>query len=362
MFGRIVAIAIGASFTALVAIACSDLKSAGSAAPPEGGHDAASTDVPKGGDASDAIPDAASDASAGDAGDPCAEPIADAGAVDREWATGPLPPADVTAANYIVRADVVCDRTTKLLWSRAVGPTKNWDDAKAQCDTLNLGGYTDWRLPTRIELLSIVDYGSSHPALESTAFPASLVQAVTDAGVPETAYWASSVDPGASLDRWAVSFDIGQAFTLYDVTAIAVRCVRGGAPANSDQGITYEATTNTALDPKTGLRWQRGEAFAYNVAWTDALQACQTLELDGFTGFRLPTIRELESLYDARGKDGPVWDQAAFTQPNASVGASELWSSNEVGSQVLILSFIPRSSMYPFDKTDITGVRCVKGP
>lgn len=52
------------------------------------------------------------------------------------------------------------DPDTGLTWTKADnGSDINWNDAKAYCSNLRLGGYTDWRLPTIDELQSIYDPG-----------------------------------------------------------------------------------------------------------------------------------------------------------------------------------------------------------
>jgi hypothetical protein len=363
MHVRVAVVMVGA-YLAVIAAACSDLREAPTAA---GAPDAEVADArtEAGGETTDdggARADAMTDGSSPEPGDPCDVGYPDGGTIDREWAMWPLPPADLSRTNYVVRDGVVCDRTTKLVWERSVGTARSWDDATTHCDTLSAGGYKDWRLPTRIELLSIVDYPSS-PALEENAFPESLVQAKVDGGAAETRYWASTRHPTGSLflRRFLVNFNFGQAYTDVKDQSLAVRCVRGGAPHNSTQGIAYVTTENTAMDPRTGLRWQRGQVTGSAVPWAVGLQECQSLQLDGFTGFRLPTIREVESLYDVRASTGPVWDKTVFTS-NGTIAAASLWSSNEAGEYALLVSFVPGQSMYYAEKTSYAGARCVKGP
>lgn len=174
------------------------------------------------------IVDARADAPRADAGSdaqasvwPCRPSVDAGGALDREWATGPLPPASPPAGTYALEAKTVCDRTTLLEWERAVGSDpRTWDDAKAYCDSLLLDGASDWRLPTRIELLSIVDFGRKEPSIDPVAFP----------DTPSDAFWSSTLmfnvfnDPNAYL----VVFDRGHAAPFTKAEPLFVRCVRGG--------------------------------------------------------------------------------------------------------------------------------------
>lgn len=44
-----------------------------------------------------------------------------------------------------------------LMWQEEAGPAvSDWNEAKAQVANLRLGGYTDWRLPTKEELLDLL--------------------------------------------------------------------------------------------------------------------------------------------------------------------------------------------------------------
>jgi hypothetical protein len=48
---------------------------------------------------------------------------------------------------------------TGLTWTASVlGLMFDWQDAQDECAALGTGGYDDWRLPTRYELMTIVDY------------------------------------------------------------------------------------------------------------------------------------------------------------------------------------------------------------
>jgi hypothetical protein len=147
--------------------------------------------------------------------------------VSSTWAEWPMPncQSDVTAgapnlASYIDNGDgTVTDNITKLMWQQAVLPATTmytWAEAKAFCPTLILAGHNDWRLPSIIELASIVDLGQSYPSINGTYFSTT----------PQYVFWSSSPLAGSSSNAWLVGFYDG---TLYNYDASNpsnVRCVR----------------------------------------------------------------------------------------------------------------------------------------
>jgi hypothetical protein len=53
-------------------------------------------------------------------------------------------------------AAVWTDETTDLMWQTGDNPVLEWLDAVDYCDNLELGGYSDWRLPNLDELRSLI--------------------------------------------------------------------------------------------------------------------------------------------------------------------------------------------------------------
>ena len=54
--------------------------------------------------------------------------------------------------------DVVTDSTTGLMWQKTPSDAMNWRMALAYCETSEDSGYTDWRLPTKNELASLLEH------------------------------------------------------------------------------------------------------------------------------------------------------------------------------------------------------------
>lgn len=119
---------------------------------------------------------------------------------------------------------VVTDNITHLKWQdnySDVGdnvPSFNWEDAIAYCEQLTLSGYSDWRLPNKNELLSIIDYNQSEPGINFHFN-------VTTGGD----YWTSTTDAALHNQAWYVRFNYGDSGSFRkDFTHNQVRCVRAG--------------------------------------------------------------------------------------------------------------------------------------
>jgi len=54
----------------------------------------------------------------------------------------------------------------------------------------------------------------------------------------------------------------------------------------------------TVMDKSTGLMWAAKDN-GYDITWYDAKKYCKNSRLGGHTDWRMPTLDELESIYDA---------------------------------------------------------------
>ncbi len=119
----------------------------------------------------------------------------------------------------------ITDNTTGLIWQKDTpdadmngdGNT-SWQEALFYCENLELGQYSDWRLPNRKELLSLVDTSRSGPAL---SFP--------DNNFPHLfpEYWSSSTNTWHTGRAWYVDFSRGQLLSHSKTLSDYVRAVRG---------------------------------------------------------------------------------------------------------------------------------------
>jgi hypothetical protein len=133
--------------------------------------------------------------------------------------TQPLPRFTVLADynNAAVR-----DNSTGLVWEQnPIATTSDWGGARNACINKNVGGMRGWRLPSVVELASLID-----PSL-----PAPYVPAPMFTGLQQNSYWsATSVEAttnNTTSGKWSVNLADGLAGTSSKGTFLNVWCVRG---------------------------------------------------------------------------------------------------------------------------------------
>ncbi|MBO7127288.1 DUF1566 domain-containing protein [bacterium] len=116
-----------------------------------------------------------------------------------------------------VKGDIiVTDTETGLIWQRSYVSEKTWQQALAYCENLIYAGYSDWRLPNKNELASLVNYGKNDPA---SNFPA----------MPSEYFWSSSThnyNKYTNNNAWYVRFYNGTVCPDIKSSHFSVRCVR----------------------------------------------------------------------------------------------------------------------------------------
>lgn len=185
---------------------------------------------------------------------------------------------------------MIRDNDTGLIWA-----AKTDDDTLHDRDNqifslpLHAHGYTDWRLPSVDELVSIVDYENpSGPGTSSEEyFP-----------MTQLDYYIAQ-DPGnPGVPAYLVHFGTGDVIRLgsgapQEPVNMYWRAVRSDQPVI---GPRYRAPAPmTLIDAATGLMWMIDPAQA-PLSAPDAVQHCQQLTYLSFRDWRAPTAGELATL------------------------------------------------------------------
>ena len=187
----------------------------------------------------------------------------------------------------------VMDNVTGLMWQKTDNGESTWETAVANASTLSVGGYTDWRLPTPAELLSIMNH-NNNPALNTTYFPSNA------SGAPDY-WWSSDVFGSSTTNVWCINSGGGvgpkpktETISAGGSLRYAARYVRGAKPTNGHNYTNNNDGTITDLD--TGLMWTQLPAAGMN--WNSALSYAENLSLAGYSDWRLPNVKELQTLVD----------------------------------------------------------------
>lgn len=262
----------------------------------------------------------------------------------------------------------ITDTLTGLMWEVNGKKGFNWKDAIGYCKNLRLGGYSDWRMPNRNELLSLISYGLDIYTLSAAAW---LNKQGFD--ISNSEYWTSttkvfyrypSIDPNIkfletdqawyvnmnySFDEYYDTYFLGKGRTRYVIavrTAYSKRIlvprtgqttsyypgddgdIQAGAawpkPRFKDNG------NGTIIDYLTGLTWEKvPENKTY--IWSDAFDRIKKLNTverkGGYTDWRLPNIREMQSLINCGEMHNVAWlKNQGFGMPEGYY-----WSSTTAG-------------------------------
>lgn len=278
------------------------------------------------------------------------------------------------APSYTNNGDgTVTDNVTSLIWSQTADTNGdgniNISDkmvqsaAESYCSSLTLGGKSDWRLPSIKELYSLMNFSGRDPSGdESGAVPfidtntfgfgygdESAGERMIDAQWATTSIYVSKVMNNQSAmfglnlaDGRIKGYPVDKDFYVY--------CVRDNTGyGNNDLTDNGDGTVS---DKATQLMWQQDDSTkTYN--WDDAISYCETASTGGYTDWRLPNAKELQSILDyTRSPDttgsaaiDPLFNATGFTNEAGQKDWGFYWSStthiksNGLGDAAAYVSF-----------------------
>ena len=242
--------------------------------------------------------------------------------------------------DYTISGDTltVHDNVTGLTWTRS----HDWDgdgdldaddkmtqaNAEAYAATLNAsnyGGYSDWRLPSIKELYSLMNFNGTDPNVESTdssGLTPFIDNTVFDIGYGDTAAGERLIDSQFAVTTIYVDTVMEGQEAMFGLNLVDGRIK--GYPTltgkgyyayycrgNTDYGINdfEDNGDDTVSDHATGLMWAQADS-GVGMDWENALNYAETNQLAGYSDWRLPNAKELQSLVDYTRSPGTTGSAA----------------------------------------------------
>ncbi|SOB60307.1 conserved protein of unknown function [Pseudodesulfovibrio profundus] len=259
------------------------------------------------------------------------------------------------AVRFSEQESLIVDNATGLVWLKDALSAEtglSWPETFDFIDEMNrkkVADRSDWRLPNRRELYSLVDHSMREPAL-SKDHPFINVWAGK--------YWTSTTSARSKAYAWWVQLSGGRMFfgnksddcmvwpvcgtsetlhatgqtACYNVAGEEVQCdglkqdgaIQAGLPWPEPRFIPQD---DGILDAMTGLIWTESADLAEGMTdWRSAQDIITGMADQTGMAWRMPTIMELESLTDCDHADPALPQGHPFTDVNEAY-----WSATTSG-------------------------------
>jgi len=214
----------------------------------------------------------------------------------------------------------ITDLNSGLMWVQARGSRTTWDAAIASASTNRTGGYSDWRMPTIKELYSLIKFNGVNgpnnmvttgftPFIDTTYFGFAYGSGTGTERVIDCQDWSATEYVSTTMNGDATVFGVNFAdgrikgYPKYKPgtstgNTMYARYVRGSTSYGTNSFVNNGDGTIT--DQATALMWSQADSgTGYDwpgaLAWVQAKNAVNYL---GHSDWRLPNIKELQSIVD----------------------------------------------------------------
>lgn len=265
----------------------------------------------------------------------------------------------------------ITDLNTGLMWQKTPDFQRHqFYDAFNYVEELEIGGYSDWRLPTIKELYSIANFNGelfpkniskSKPYIDTEYFDFQYDRRLAFAGQ----YWSSTKYVKGPIQNIQIEGAFG-----YNFADGHIKSYETGLYFNGDEGVRapgcfvravrgkenvygvndfVDNNDGTVTDRATKLMWQKtDDGNTYN--WKEALVYAKNSELAGYSDWRLPNTKELQSIVDYDKKTIPAIDENFFTCTNND---SWFWTSTTQGDFKNTACYLAFGKAYSKDNSKV---------
>ena len=265
----------------------------------------------------------------------------------------------INTPSYTNNGDgTITDNVTGLMWQQVDGGSMSYTSASSYCDNLTLANYTDWRLPSPLESFSILIHQNNNPAINTTFFSSS-------SSLVAEYWWTNATQSGDNSKVWCTnsgggignkpkSEAIGEVGGTFRYN---VRSVRNSTTPTTLPNHFTDNSDGTITDNLTQLIWQKVPNNSA-LTWENALAYAEGLSLANASDWRLPNIKELQSLNNELATNPSV-----FTPYFNNLGVHFYWSTTSLPNQTTKAWYwSTQSGITAYDvKTNSNYVICVRG-
>lgn len=226
-------------------------------------------------------------------------------------------------AHYISFGDdVVIDVTTGMMWQKSPGEKVTFEDALEKAEECDLLGFDDWRLPSIKELYSLINFNgitgttaeNSVPYIDIDHFDFEYGDESKGERMIDSQYWSSTEYVSTTMRGDATVFGVNFADGRIkgypkktpprpgasgdDKKTMFAIFVRGNPEYGKNNFVDND--DGTVTDNATGLMWTQEDSNE-GMNWEDALiwvQDRNDEDYQGYNDWRLPNIKELQSIVD----------------------------------------------------------------
>ena len=248
---------------------------------------------------------------------------------------------------------VIHDKSTGLFWQKDSVSGKSWRKALEYCENLDYAGYTDWRLPDKNELITLLDYSktdeilSSFPGIQTEQLWSSTSKSLYSSGYLnlKTA-WFVATDGNMWYNDIALPEPCAYEGCEYEEVepdyGLNTRCVRSDLGEKEETPECDGSGIGPCRDASSGIVWSSrlypqilyppvyvgddygegygGSGYGYGGVFFAAVM-CRDLNENGSNKWRIPTLDELRTIVtnerlktaDACGYYNSEYDSSCIT-------------------------------------------------
>lgn len=221
---------------------------------------------------------------------------------------------NINAPSYTDNSDgTIRDNITGLIWQKDMGAKLSFTEAMKKINSFKLAGHSDWRVPTIKELYSLIQFKGSvkgqksiAPFIDTKYFNQPLGDTSKGEREIDAQTWSSTQYVGKTMKNddtvFGVNFVDGRikGYPKYNprtknANKMYFRFVRGNKKYGKNSFVDNK--NGTISDIATGLMWQQSDSIK-GMNWKDALIYAKNKSLGGYSDWRLPNAKELQSIVD----------------------------------------------------------------